>query len=103
MGIGACADLGHFIRSGERPTEVIRLLAGRLYGIHLKDFAEMQEKTKGVILGRGHMDVRAVFEALVKADFPADAALSLEYEENPSNPLADIRECVAVAQAAMKD
>jgi len=100
--IGACADLGHFIRSGERPTEVIRLLAGRLYGIHLKDFAEMQEKTKGVILGKGHMDVAAVFEALVKADFPADGALSLEYEENPANPLADIRECVAVAQAAMK-
>lgn len=100
--IGACADLGHFIRSGERPTEVIRLLAGRLYGIHLKDFAEMQEKTKGVILGKGHMDVAAVFEALVKADFPADGALSLEYEENPSNPLADIRECVAVAKAAMQ-
>ena len=100
--IGACADLGHFIRSGERPTEVIRLLAGRLYGIHLKDFAEMKEKTEGVILGKGHMDVRAVFEALVKADFPADGALSLEYEENPSDPIADIRECVAVAQAAMK-
>jgi inosose dehydratase len=48
------------------------------------------------------MDVAAVFEALVKADFPADGALSLEYEENPSNPLADIRECVAVAKAAMK-
>jgi inosose dehydratase len=100
--IGACADLGHFIRSGERPTEVIRLLSGRLYGIHLKDFAEMKEKTEGVILGKGHMDVRAVFEALVKADFPADGALSLEYEENPSDPIADIRECVAVAQAAMK-
>ena len=38
--IGACADLGHYIRSGEKPTEVIRLLKGRLYGIHLKDFAE---------------------------------------------------------------
>jgi len=99
--IGACADLGHFIRSGERPTEVIRLLAGRLYGIHLKDFAEMKENTKGVILGQGHMDVPAVFEALVKADFPADGALSLEYEENPDNPIADIRECVAVARAAM--
>ena len=51
--IGACADLGHYIRSGETPTEVIRLLKGRLYGIHLKDFAEMKEKTEGVILGKG--------------------------------------------------
>jgi inosose dehydratase len=99
--IGACADLGHFIRSGENPVEVIRLLKGRLYGIHLKDFAEMQEKTKGVILGQGHLDVPAVFAALEQVQFPADGALSLEYEENPKNPLADIKECVAVARKAM--
>lgn len=99
--IGACADLGHFLRSGEKPTEVIRLLAGRLYGVHLKDFAEMQDKTKGVILGRGHIDVPAVFAALEQARFPADGALSIEYEENPKDPIADIRECIAAARAAM--
>ena len=99
--IGACADLGHFIRSGENPVEVIRLLKGRLYGIHLKDFAEMQDKTKGVILGKGHLDVPAVFAALEQVQFPADGALSLEYEENPKNPLAEIRECVDVARTAL--
>jgi sugar phosphate isomerase/epimerase len=101
--IGACADLGHFIRSGEKPVEVIRLLKGRLYGIHLKDFAEMTEKSKGVILGQGHLDVRAVFEALLRVSFPADGALSLEYEENPQDPIADIRQCVAVAKKALKE
>jgi inosose dehydratase len=99
--IGACADLGHFIRSAEKPTEVIRLLKGRLYGIHLKDFKEMQDKTQGVILGRGHLDVPAVFAALEQVGFPADGALSLEYEENPKNPLDDIRECLRVAQEAL--
>ncbi len=99
--IGACADLGHFIRSGERPTEVIRLLKGRLYGIHLKDFAEMQAKTKGVILGQGHLDVPAVMEALVAVGFPADGALSIEYEENPKDPIAELQQCVAVARAAL--
>ena len=99
--IGACADLGHFLRSGEKPTEVIRLLAGRLYGIHLKDFAEMQDKTKGVILGKGHIDVPAVFAALEQAKFPADGALSIEYEENPKNPIDDIRQCILAAQEAM--
>ena len=38
--------------------------------------------------------------------FPANGALSLEYEENAANPMADIRECLAVAaegaQAALK-
>ena len=99
--IGACADLGHYLRSGEQPTEVIRLLAGRLYGIHLKDFAEMQDKTKGVILGQGHIDVPAVFAALEQAKFPADGALSIEYEENPKNPLAEIRACIEAARAAL--
>ncbi len=99
--IGACADLGHFIRSGERPTEVVRALKGRLYGVHLKDFAEMTNKTKGVILGKGHLDVQGVFAALHATGFPANGAMSLEYEENPKDPIAEIRECVAVAKAAL--
>ena len=101
--IGSCADLGHYIRSGEQPTDVIRLLKGRLYGIHLKDFAEMKEKTKGVILGQGHLNVGDVFASLIKVGFPADGALSLEYEENPQDPIADIRQCVEVSKKALKN
>ena len=99
--IGACADLGHYIRSGERPTDVIRLLKGRLYGVHLKDFAEMKDKTEGVILGKGHLDCAEVFNAMAQVGFPADGALSLEYEENPKDPIEDIRQCVAIAKKAM--
>ncbi len=99
--IGACADLGHYIRSGEKPTEVIRVLEGRLFGVHLKDFAQMQDKTQGVILGKGHLNCAEVFDALVNAGFPDDGALSLEYEENELNPIEDIRQCQAVARAAM--
>ncbi len=99
--IGACADLGHYIRSGEQPVEVIRALKGRLYGVHLKDFAEMKDKTKGVVLGKGHLDCGKVFFALQQVNFPADGALSLEYEENPKNPIEEIRECVSVAKTAL--
>ena len=100
--IGACADLGHYIRSAESPVEVIRSLGKRLYGVHLKDFAEQADKTKGVILGQGHLDVVGVFQALKQVNFPADGAISLEYEENPKDPLADIRQCAAVAREAAK-
>ncbi|HUE17768.1 MAG TPA: sugar phosphate isomerase/epimerase [Planctomycetaceae bacterium] len=101
--IGACADLGHYIRSAEDPVRAIHLLEGRLYGIHLKDFADQKAKTKGVILGKGHLDVVGVFRALRKVNFPADGCLSVEYEENPQDPLADVRECLVVAsEAAMK-
>ena len=100
--IGACADLGHYIRSGEPPAEVIRLLKGRLYGIHLKDFSAMQDKAKGVILGQGHLNVDAVMDALIAVDFPADGALSLEYEENPKDPIADIKACFAIAESSIE-
>ncbi|MEX2170341.1 MAG: sugar phosphate isomerase/epimerase [Pirellulales bacterium] len=101
--IGACADLGHFIRSGEDATHAIRLLKGRLYGIHLKDFAEMTADAEGVILGQGHLNVPAVFAALQQVGFPEDGAMSLEYEENPEDPIADIRQCVAVAKKALEE
>ncbi len=100
--IGACADLGHYIRSGEDPVRAINLLEGRLYGIHLKDFAEQKAKTEGVILGQGHLDVVGVFKALKKVNFPADGCLSLEYEENPQNPLDDVRACLAAASEGAK-
>jgi sugar phosphate isomerase/epimerase len=98
--IGACADLGHYIRSAEDPVRAINLLEGRLFGIHLKDFAEQKARTKGVVLGRGHLDTVGVFKALRKVSFPADGCLVLEYEENPKDPLADVQECLAVASEA---
>ena len=101
--IGFCADLGHYIRSGIDPVDAIEGLSGRLFGAHLKDFAEKKKRTKGVILGEGHMDVKAVFTALRKANFPSDGALSLEYEENPKNPIADIEKCLAVASKAAQE
>jgi len=98
--IGACADLGHYIRSGEDAVQVVRLLGDRLYGIHLKDFAEMKDKTHGVILGQGHLDVEGVFAALAHVKFPTDGCLSLEYEENKEDPIDDIRQCLEIARKA---
>jgi len=101
--IGACADLGHYIRSGEDPIRAINLFKGRLYGVHLKDFAEQKDKTQGIILGKGHLDVDGVFQALRKVDFPIDGSLSLEYEEKPADPIDDVKQCLAVAfEAARK-
>lgn len=100
--IGFCADLGHYIRSGEDPVAVVNLLGERLYGVHLKDFAEKKKKTHGVILGKGHLDVEGVFRALKKVNFPNDGALSLEYEESKEDPIAEIKECLAVASKAAR-
>lgn len=100
--IGACADLGHYIRSGEDPVRCIALLEGRLYGIHLKDFDAPRKDARGCILGKGVLDVPAVFRMLKKVNFPANACLSLEYEENEKDPIADIQACLEVASAAAR-
>lgn len=100
--IGACADLGHYIRAGEDPVKAITLLEGRLYGVHLKDFEKPTKDAKGCILGKGQLDLEATFRALRKVKFPSDACLALEYEENAENPTDDVRQCVAAAAAAAR-
>ncbi|HET6205087.1 MAG TPA: sugar phosphate isomerase/epimerase [Planctomycetota bacterium] len=100
--IGACADLGHFLRAGEDPLAAIRALKGRLYGIHLKDFAAARGDAKGCVLGKGVLDVKGAFRALKEVGFPADGALSLEYEENPKDPMADLKESLAAAAEAAR-
>ncbi|MBI4601445.1 MAG: sugar phosphate isomerase/epimerase [Planctomycetes bacterium] len=98
--VGACADLGHFIRSGEDPVKAIRDLGERVFGIHLKDFDAPKGNAKGVVLGKGVLDLAGVLRALREVRFPADGALSLEYEEKEKDPIADIRACIEVAAEA---
>ncbi|SVD99596.1 uncharacterized protein METZ01_LOCUS452450, partial [marine metagenome] len=50
--------------------------------------------------GKGHLDVVGVFKALKKVGFPANGALSLEYEENSANPIPDIEQCLAITAAS---
>jgi len=98
--IGVCADLGHFIRAGVDPIAAIRAFEGRLFGVHLKDFDAPRSDAGNVIIGQGLLDLQGTFAALREVGFPADGALSLEYEER--DPEADIRECLAAASAAAK-
>lgn len=100
--IGACVDTGHFIRSGEDPVQAVRDLGPRVFGVHLKDFAEEQARTKGVLLGAGHLDVKGLLRGLDAIDFPTDGALSIEYEEQPEDPMADLERCVAIATEAAR-
>ena len=87
---------------GEDPVEAVRILEGRIYGVHLKDVAEMKEKTESVVLGTGHLDVEGVFRALKKAKLPADAAVSLEFEGEPKNPVPSIQQCLDAASNAAR-
>jgi inosose dehydratase len=94
--MGACVDTGHFLRSGEDPVKVIEALGERVHGVHLKDVKDGKTFT---VLGKGDLNTRGVLSALQGLRYRE--VLALEYEENPSNPLAEIRECLDVVKAAV--
>ena len=100
--IGACVDCGHFLRSGEDPVKCVLELGDRVYGVHIKDEMETgTPKSANVVIGKGHLDVVGLFKALRQVKFPADGALSLEYEANPANPIDDMKACLEVAREAI--
>jgi inosose dehydratase len=99
-GFGACVDAGHFIRSGEDPVEALRRLGPRVHGVHLKDFAGEGLFAEGRILGGGRLDLDAFFRALREIGFGPEKALSLEYERNADDPIADVVACLRAASEA---
>jgi len=99
--VGACVDCGHYLSSGEDPVKCVLALKDRVYGVHLKDHVEFGKKSANAILGKGHLDVVGLFKALRQIKFPADGALSLEYEANPANPIDDMKACLDIAKEAI--
>lgn len=95
--IGACADLGHFLRSNEESVKVIETLGDRVHGVHLKDVKDAKTFT---ILGQGDMNLPGVLRALRKINYRE--VLALEYEENPQNPIPDIEQCLAAVRTALQ-
>ena len=94
--IGACADLGHFIRAGVDPVEAIEMLGSRVLGVHFKDF---DEQGNDVVIGRGSLDTLGVLQALRKINF--DGPLSLEFEGDREDPVPNILECLASIREAV--
>ena len=93
--IGACVDTGHVLRTGENPVDWIKALGPRVHDVHLKDFSDA--KTEHV-LGKGKLDVVGVLKALREVKF--SGILAIEYELNEKNPIADVKECLAVVREA---
>ncbi len=101
--IGACLDTGHLIRAAQLgkkldPAEQIRTMGKRNFGLHLKDHDN--ERRTDVVYGKGVLDVPAVLKALRDVRF--DGCISIEYEANPDEPSADVRDCVRVVADSVK-
>ncbi|MBW8041472.1 MAG: DUF1080 domain-containing protein [Planctomycetes bacterium] len=86
--IGACADTGHWLRSGLNPLNELKKLKGRIISLHFKDL----DGGHDVIWGTGKCDVKAMLTELDRQNFKG--VFSIEYEHNWLNSMPEIAECV---------
>jgi len=92
--IGACADTGHWMRSGVDPLEALKKLEGRIISFHFKDLNEFgNKKAHDVPWGTGAGDVKGWLEEIKRQGIKA--VFSVEYEHNWENSVPEIAECVA--------
>lgn len=90
--IGACADTGHWVRSGIKPIDAIKILKGRVVSSHLKDLHEFAPSGHDVPYGTGVSDIAAVLTELKAQGFTG--SLSIEYEHNWDTSLPEVAQCV---------
>ncbi|MBG9376149.1 sugar phosphate isomerase/epimerase [Panacibacter sp. DH6] len=91
--IGACADLGHWARSGLDPVECLKKLDGHVYGVHLKDIKTFgEEHAEDTIVGKGVIKFDPIFDELKRQQFRG--MISIEHESNWLNNLPDVIETV---------
>lgn len=95
--IGLCIDVGHAARAGADPAQAIRDCAPRVYDIHMKDLSVIETKSKVCEVGRGVLDIRGMFQALLDIKF--QGAVSFEYEKDMNDPLPGLAESVGFCRA----
>lgn len=96
--MGACADTGHWIRSGLDPVESVRLLKGRIHDSHLKDLNELgNPKAHDVPFGTGVGKLNEVMNAMIEGGF--NGPIHIEYEYNWETSVPEIKQCLDFVRA----
>ncbi len=91
--IGACADLGHWVRSGLDPVKCLNQLKGHIIGIHLKDIAQTSNgRGEDVIVGKGSINFPGVIRELRDQNF--NGMVYVECEHKMDNNVPDIIESI---------
>ncbi|MGN6294050.1 MAG: sugar phosphate isomerase/epimerase family protein [Chitinophagaceae bacterium] len=88
---GACADVGHWVRSGLEPSECLKKLEGHILGMHLKDVDSLGVKdARDMNVGTGVIDFNKVVAELKRQQYKG--MIYVECEHNFDNNLPDIRQ-----------
>jgi sugar phosphate isomerase/epimerase len=98
--IGACADTGHWMRSGINPVEALRLLKGRIIDVHLKDLDVFgSKKALDVPFGQGKANVHDILAELTLQNFHGCLAIEHENPNDVNNPLPPMRKGIEYIQS----
>jgi len=91
--LGACADTGHWIRSGLDPVECLKKLEGRIICLHFKDLNEKgNPKAHDVPWGTGIGNAKGQMAETKRQGFRG--AFCIEYEHNWKENLPELAQCV---------
>jgi sugar phosphate isomerase/epimerase len=90
--IGSCADTGHWVRSGVKPVDALRILRGRVISSHLKDLNEFSPRAHDVPAGTGVSDVPGILEELRRQGFTGN--ISIEYEYHMENSMPEVAQSI---------
>ncbi len=82
-------DIGHALRGGGDPVDVIRKYPGRSRTVHLKDYSR---ENGYVLMGEGDVNWGAVYEACETVG--ATEWYIVEQEEYPLGPLETVKKCL---------
>jgi sugar phosphate isomerase/epimerase len=90
--MGACADVGHWMRSGLDPLECIKKLDGHIICLHFKDLNKMGPDAHDVPWGTGVGKTKELMAELKRQNF--HGAFCVEYEYHWDNSSPEIAQCV---------
>jgi sugar phosphate isomerase/epimerase len=96
--IGACADTGHWVRSGIKPLDALKTLKGRIVSSHLKDLNVFDPGGHDVPYGTGISTLKEVLAHYRQIGLTG--AVSIEYEHNWDTNLPEVAQCVGFVRAA---
>src|SRR5277367_3158530 len=95
--IGSCADTGHWVQSGLKPVDCLKILKGRIMSSHLKDLNVPLPSGHDVPWGQGVSDVPGILNEYKEQGFVGP--ISVEYEYHQEDNLAEAKECIDYIRA----
>jgi sugar phosphate isomerase/epimerase len=95
--MGACADIGHWIRSGLKPVDCLRILKGRIMSSHMKDLHAPLPSGHDVPWGQGVSGVKECLDEMKAQGF--EGPISVEYEHKWEDNVGDAKLCIDFVRA----